>query len=72
MQPEYRRLGVARRLLDVVCHDMALQGVPHLYLLTDHDDFYERLDWQFVGMVRDDDGKLGRRYAHRMPDGCAE
>ncbi|MBM6688633.1 GNAT family N-acetyltransferase [Collinsella tanakaei] len=72
VQPEYRRLGVARRLLDAVCHDMARQGVPHLYLLTDHDGFYERLGWQFVGMVRDDDGELGRMYAHRMPDGCAE
>ena len=72
VQPEYRRLGVARRLLDAVCHDMARQGVPYLYLLTDHDGFYERLGWQFVGMVRDDDEELGRMYAHRMPDGRAE
>lgn len=72
VQPEYRRLGVARRLLDTACHDMARRGVPHLYLLTDHDGFYERLGWQFTGMVRDDDGELGRMYARRMPDGCTE
>lgn len=66
VQPEYRRLGAARRLLDAVCRDMAGMGIDRLYLLTDHDGFYERLGWRFEDMVRDDAGEFGRMYSHRM------
>ena len=64
VQPEYRRLGAARRLLDAVCRDMAGMGIDRLYLLTDHDGFYERLGWRFEDMVRDDAGEFGRMYVH--------
>ena len=37
-----------------------------MYLLTDHDGFYERLGWRFEDMVRDDAGEFGRMYSHRM------
>lgn len=64
VQPEYLRLGAARRLPDAVCRDMAGMGIDRLYLLTDHDGFYERLGWRFEDMVRDDAGEFGRMYVH--------
>ncbi len=66
VEPELRKLGIARRLLDFVCRDIANRGVERLYLLTDHNRFYERLGWRFREMVRDDDGLFGRMYEKEL------
>lgn len=62
VEPERRRQGIARALLDFVCNDMAERGIAQLFLLTDHDGFYERMGWRFREMVRDNDGAMGRMY----------
>lgn len=54
-EPEYRGQGIAGALLDFVCRDMQARGIDTLYLLTDHDSFYERYGWEF--------------YCHAMGDG---
>lgn len=59
-----RAYGALKRRLDAVCRDMAGMGIDRLYLLTDHDGFYERLGWRFEDMVRDDAGEFGRMYIH--------
>lgn len=43
----YRCRGVAGALLERVCADMAAEGIPTMYLLTDHDSFYERYGWEY-------------------------
>ena len=63
---EYRRQGIAGFLLQSVCADMASLGVPTLYLLTDHDSFYERYDWHFHSLVCTSDGTSSRLYVHRF------
>lgn len=37
-------------------------GYDHLYLVTDHDQFYERYGWEFLGMAREDNGADIRLY----------
>ena len=60
----YRNQGIAGFLLQNACDDMAAMGVDTLYLLTDHTGFYERYGWQFLCMVRGNDGALSRMYVH--------
>ena len=62
----YRNQGIAGFLLQYVCEDMARIGFSTLYLLTDHTGFYERYGWQFLGMVRGNDGEMSRMYVHRQ------
>lgn len=62
VEPNYRGLGLSRLLLDHICQDMAHRGIRTLYLLTDHDSYYEKLGWTFREMVRDTEGELGRMY----------
>ena len=63
----YRCRGIAGELLEAVCDDMAVQGVDTLYLLTDHDSFYERYGWEFHCMVQGDgEPDLSRMYVHRQ------
>lgn len=63
VEPSHRGRGISRALLARIRDDMASFGIERLYLLTDHDSYYEKLGWRFVGMVRDNEGALGRMYA---------
>lgn len=66
-EPEYRCRGIAGMLLDRVCRDMDENGIKTLYLLTDHDSFYERYGWHFYCMVQGDgEEQLSRMYIHEM------
>ncbi|MDE6108563.1 MAG: GNAT family N-acetyltransferase, partial [Oscillospiraceae bacterium] len=66
VEKEYRRRGIAGELLRLVCKDMKEQGIDTLYLLTDHDSFYERYGWEFCCMAQGDgEEEPSRMYIHR-------
>ena len=66
VEESYRCQGIAGKMLDFVCADMARQGIDTLYLLTDHTSFYERYGWQFLCMVQGDgEEEPARMYVHR-------
>lgn len=66
VEEEYRCRGIAGKLLDFVCRDMKEKGVDTLYLLTDHDSFYERYGWEFLCTAQGDgEPGLSRMYMHR-------
>ncbi|MBQ6430873.1 MAG: GNAT family N-acetyltransferase [Oscillospiraceae bacterium] len=67
-EPDYRNRGLAGRLLDHVCKDMAAHGIDTLYLLTDHKGFYERYGWEFYCMAQGDDPQPSRMYIHRQKE----
>lgn len=67
VEPDCRCQGIAGRLLQCVCQDMAAREVDTLYLLTDHIGFYERYGWEFFEMVQGDgEPEPSRMYVHRM------
>ncbi len=66
-EEDRRGRGVAGALLNYVCADMRERGIDTLYLLTDHDSFYERYGWEFLCMARGDgEAELSRMYVHRV------
>lgn len=66
VEKEYRKKGIAGKLLRYVCYDMQSRGIDTLYLLTEHDSFYERYGWQFFCLVRGDgESEMSRMYVHR-------
>jgi len=66
--PPFRHCGIARALLDNACLAAARMGFNHLYLITDHTDFYERCGWSFLTMVQEDAGTDARMYTrHLLP-----
>lgn len=65
VEKNYRCRGIAGKLLELVCQDMGVLGIRKLYLLTDHDSFYERYGWKFLCMVQGDgEESLSRMYVH--------
>ena len=51
-------------MLQYVCDDMSAMGTDTLYLLSDQAGYFERYGWEFIGMVRREDGTLSRLYVH--------
>lgn len=65
-EEEYRCRGIAGRLLDFVCCDMASHGIGTLYLLTNHTGFYERYGWEYLcPATGDGEDEPSRMYVHR-------
>ena len=65
-EEEYRCMGIAGKLLDMAVEDMKNRGISPLYLVTDHEGFYERYGWEFLCMVHGDgEESKARMYIHR-------
>ena len=59
--------GIAGRLLNHVCRDMAQKNIKTLYLITYHTSFYERYGWEFFCMVQcDEEDNPARMYIHNF------
>ena len=65
-EQDYRRRGIAGRLLNMAVEDLRAKGVSPVYLLTDHTGFYERYGWEFFCMAQGDgEPTPSRMYIHR-------
>ncbi|MGX2945942.1 GNAT family N-acetyltransferase [Enterococcus alishanensis] len=63
----YRNQGIAGEMLDFVCQDMKNQGIETLYLLTDHQAFYEKYQWEFYTLAQPEETQNPSRiYRHRF------
>ena len=66
VEEPYRRRGIAGNMLAYVCGDMKARGISTLYLITDHDTFYERYGWKFYCMAQGDgEEKMSSMYIHQ-------
>ena len=67
VEETHRKQGIAGQMLKFVCDDLAAMGIAALYLLTDHDSFYERYGWEFLCMAQGDgETTMSRMYQHRQ------
>ena len=62
VEKEYRKQNIARNLLEYARKEVAKMGYKKLYLVTDHTSFYERCGYEFLCMVKDDEGNEERMY----------
>lgn len=67
VEKEYRKQGIAGKMLNFVCEEFAAKGIDILYLSTDHTSFYERYGWEFYCMVKEEGvEEMSRMYRHVM------
>lgn len=65
-EPDFRGQGIAGALLNFVYEDMKEKGISPIYLLTDHDSFYERYGWEFYcEAMGDGEDRPSRMYIRR-------
>lgn len=58
----HRGAGLARQLLAHGRRAAGNMGYRRLYLVTDHEGFYERCGWEHLGFARDVEGLIMRLY----------
>ena len=68
VEESFRRQGIARKMLEIVCGDMHENGIDTLYLLTDHDGFYERCGWSHLTYANENGGGRAKVYIHIYED----
>ena len=59
---EYRNKGIARSLINKLISDLKNKGINKVYLVTDHTNLYEKMDFIYYGDIEELDGKLTRMY----------
>lgn len=65
-EEKYRCKGIAGCLLELAVDDLRAKGITPVYLITDHQGFYERYGWEFLCMVQgDDEPDMTRMYIHK-------
>ncbi len=65
VEPKHRLCGVAKMMLDFVCRDMKSFGVSTVYLITDHEHFYEKCGFEYLCPIEENSGEISRMY-HRV------
>lgn len=64
-EENYRKQGIAGRLLHMTVEDLRSKGISPVYLVTDHTGFYERYGWKFLCIVQGDgESEMTRMYIH--------
>lgn len=67
VEENHRCRGIAGQMLDFVCADLAELGTETLYLVTDHDSFYERYGWRYLcPALSDGEETPSRLYIHTL------
>lgn len=67
VEEEFRGRGLAGRLLNVACADLAAFGYNKVYLATDHTGFYERYGFEYLcGVKCDFQDNLSRLYSRTL------
>lgn len=65
-EEKYRCLGIAGNLLNMAVENLRNKGISPVYLVTDHNGFYERYGWEFFCMVQcNGESEMSRMYIHR-------
>ncbi len=65
VEEPFRGQGIAGKLLRFVTEDMKSKGIDTLYLITEHDSFYERYGWEYLFNVDGIHGEKTRMYIHK-------
>ena len=65
-EQDYRKQGIAGELLNMAVEDLKSKDIRPVYLLTDHQGFYERYGWEFLCMAQGDgEPQMSRMYIHK-------
>lgn len=62
VEEEHRGQGIAARLLDAAENAAINAGYENVYLATDHESYYEKYSYEFIGMAYQANGEESRVY----------
>lgn len=66
VKEEYRNKGIGKMLQEKCINVARKMGYPYLYLITDHEDYYEKMGWDFLEFAPLNDGRTTRIYQYKL------
>lgn len=63
---KYRNLGIGKILQRKCITEAKNLNYDYLYLITEHDNYYEKTGWEFMEIAPLDDGKYERIYRYNL------
>lgn len=68
VKESFRNRGIGKQLQEKSIQITKKLGYSHLYLITDHIDYYERFGWTFLEEAPLGNGKYTRIYQYNLKD----
>lgn len=66
IKPEYRNKGVGKKLQEKCIEECRRLKYDNLYLITEHENYYEKTGWEFLEMAPEEDGSYVRVYKYKL------
>ena len=66
VKEEYRNKGVGKKLQQVCIEYAKQKKYNYLYLITEHDNYYEKTWWEYMEDASLDNGKYERIYKYDL------
>ena len=66
VKEKYRNIGVGKKLQEMCINQSRSWGYEYLYLITDHENYYEKMGWNFVEKAPLGDGYYTRIYSYKL------
>lgn len=66
VKPEYRNKGVGKKLQEKCIEECKRLKYENIYLITHHDNYYEKTGWEFLDNAPEIDGKYTKIYVHKL------
>ncbi len=68
VKEKYRNKGVGKKLQAICINNSRKLGYKNLYLITDHENYYEKMGWKFLEKAPLGDGYYTRIYNYELED----
>lgn len=66
VEEAYRKQGIAGEMLNYIVNKMKKKNINTLYLITNHENFYERYGWKYIDdVICDEEDYSSRIYMHK-------
>ena len=66
VKPEYRNKGVGKKLQEKCIDECRRLNYENLYLITEHENYYEKTGWEFLEIAPMGNGSYTRVYKYKL------
>lgn len=66
VKEEYRNMGIGKKLQQKCIEETTKMNYKNLYLITEHENYYEKMGWEFLENAPLGDGRYEKIYKYKL------
>lgn len=66
VKEEYRNMGIGKKLQQKCIEETTKMNYKNLYLITEHENYYEKMGWEFLENAPLEDGRYEKIYKVKL------